>query len=145
LWNESFVSARQLKRDSLGARLQSDYRVPVSSSFRTFIVDQLSRVVPELRARGMFGGVGIYAGQRFFALIADDALYFKVDDTNRPDFERLGMRPFQPYGEGGEVMQYYQVPAEILEDPEALRPWADKAIAVAANKVKGKRGRRGGA
>jgi len=119
--------------------------VPVSSSFRTFIVDQLSRVVPELRARGMFGGVGIYAGQQFFALIADDALYFKVDDTNRPDFERLGMRPFQPYGESGEVMQYYQVPAEILEDPEALRPWADKAIAVAVNKVKGKRGRRGGA
>ncbi len=35
--------------------------------------------------------------------------------------------------------------AEILEDPEALRPWAEKAIAVAANKVKGKRGRRGGA
>jgi len=87
----------------------------------------------------MFGGVGIYAGQRFFALIADDTLYFKVDDANRPEFERLGMRPFQPYGEGGEVMQYYQVPAELLEDPEALRPWAEKAIAVAANKRKGKR------
>ena len=120
--------------------------MPVSSSFRTFIVDQLSRVVPQLRARGMFGGVGIYAGQLFFALIADDTLYFKVDDSNRPEFERLGMRPFQPYGESGEVMQYYQVPAEFLEDPEALRPWAEKAIAVAANKkVKGKRGRRGGA
>jgi len=49
----------------------------------------------------MFGGVGIYAGQLFFALIADDTLYFKVDDSNRSDFERLAMRPFQPYGEGG--------------------------------------------
>ena len=111
----------------------------MSASFHTFIVDQLSRVVPRLRARGMFGGVGIYAGQLFFALIADDTLYFKVDDSNRPEFERLGMRPFQPYGEGGEVMQYYQVPAELLDDPEALRPWAEKAIAVAANKRKGKR------
>jgi len=56
------------------------------------------------------------------------------------------MRPFQPYGEHGEVMQYYQVPPEFLEDPEALRPWAEKAVAVAANKkMKGKRGRRGGA
>ena len=120
--------------------------MPVSLSFRTFIVDQLSRVVPQLRARGMFGGVGIYAGRLFFALIADDALYFKVDDSNRPDFERLAMRPFQPYGEGGEVMQYYQVPAEFLDDPEILRPWAEKAIAVAASKkVKGKRGRHGGA
>jgi DNA transformation protein and related proteins len=112
--------------------------MPVSPSFRTFIVDQLARVVPQLRARSMFGGVGIYAGKLFFALIADDTLYLKVDSTNRPDFERLGMRPFQPYGEGGEVMQYYQVPADLLEDSEALRPWAEKAIAVAANKAKRK-------
>ncbi len=89
----------------------------------------------------MFGGVGIYAGQLFFALIADDTLYFKVDDSNRPDFERLGMKPFRPYGEDGEVMQYYEVPADLLEDPEALRPWAEKAIAVAATKRKGKRER----
>jgi len=113
--------------------------MPVSPSFRTFIVDQLTRVVPQLRTRSMFGGVGLYAGKLFFALIADDTLYFKVDNTNRQDFERLDMRPFQPYGEGGEVMQYYQVPAELLEDSEALRPWAEKAIAVAANKAKGKR------
>ncbi len=112
------------------------------SSFRTFIVDQLSRVVPQLRARAMFGGVGIYAGQLFFALVADDTLYFKVDDSNRPEFERLGMRPFQPYGESGEVMQYYQVPAELLEDPEALRSWAEKSIAVAAHKKKRKRKRK---
>jgi len=46
------------------------------------------------------------------------------------------MRPFQPYGEGGEVMQYYQVPVEFLEDPEALRSWAEKSIAVAAHKKK---------
>ena len=113
--------------------------MPVSPSFRAFIVDQLGRVVPQLRARSMFGGVGIYAGKLFFALIADDTLYFKVDNTNRPDFERLGMRPFQPYGESGEVMQYYQVPADLIEDPEELRPWAEQAIAVAANKAKRKR------
>jgi DNA transformation protein len=120
--------------------------VPVSPSFRTFVVDQLSRVVPRLRSRPMFGGVGLYGGELFFALIADDTLYFKVDESNRPDFERLGMRPFQPYGEGGEIMQYYQVPAELLEDPEALRPWSAKALEVAATKKrKGKRGRAGGA
>jgi DNA transformation protein len=110
--------------------------MPVSSSFRTFVVDQLSRVVPQVRARSMFGGVGIYADKLFFALIADDTLYFKVDDSNRPDFERQGMRPFQPYGEGGEVMQYYQVPADLLEDSDALLGWAEKAIAVAAKKAK---------
>ncbi len=108
----------------------------VSATFRTFVIDQLSRGVPHIRARSMFGGVGVYAGDLFFALLADDTLYFKVDDSNRPDFEAQGMGPFQPYGEGGEVMQYYQVPADLLEDPDALRPWAEKAIAVAARKSK---------
>jgi DNA transformation protein len=86
----------------------------------------------------MFGGVGIYAGEVFFALIAEDTLYLKVDDLNRPDFEARGMGPFRPYGEGGEVMQYYQVPADVLEDAEALRPWAESAIAV-ARRSKGRR------
>ena len=111
-----------------------------SDQLTSFLTEAVEQAIGPISTRAMFGGVGIYAGQRFFALIADDALYFKVDDTNRPDFERLGMRPFQPNGEGGEVMQYYQVPAEILEDPEALRPWAEKAISVAARKrMKGKR------
>jgi DNA transformation protein and related proteins len=116
--------------------------LPSSASFRDFVVDQLSRAVARVRSRPMFGGFGIYAGDRFFALIADDTLYFKVDDSNRPDFEARGMKPFQPYGEGGEVMKYYQVPADLLDDPDALRPWAEKSIAVAGKKQKVKRKRR---
>jgi DNA transformation protein len=114
----------------------------VSPSFRTFVVDQLSRVVPGVRARAMFGGVGIYAGELFFALIDGDVLYFKVDDSNRRDFETRGMGPFQPYGEGGEVMQYYQIPDDVLEDLETLRVWVDRAIAVARAKKRAKRGPR---
>jgi DNA transformation protein and related proteins len=106
----------------------------VSPSYRAFIVDQLSRVVRQIRHRSMFGGVGIYAGDHFFALLADDTLYFKVDDSNRPDFERQGMGPFKPYGEAGESMGYYEVPADLLDDADALRPWAERAIAVAASK-----------
>ena len=113
----------------------------VSASFRTFVLEQLSRVIPRVRGRSMFGGVGIYAGDLFFALIADDTLYFKVDDSNRPDFEVLGMGPFLPYGDERDKMQYYQVPADLLEDPDALRPWAEKSITVAAKK-KSKRPRK---
>ena len=118
--------------------------MPVSSSYRTFILDQLGRVAPRVRARGMFGGVGIYSGDLFFALISDDTLYFKVDDSNRGDFEARGMGPFRPYGEDGEIMQYYQVAEDLVEDAEALRPWAEKAIAVAGRK-RARARRRGGA
>jgi DNA transformation protein len=110
----------------------------VSPSFKTFVLEQLARNVQGIRARSMFGGVGIYGRDLFFALIADDILYFKVDDSNRHDFERAGMGPFRPYGEEGEVMQYYRVPDDLLEDAEALGSWAEKAIGV-ARRAKGTR------
>lgn len=103
----------------------------VSGTFRTFVLEQLGRTVQGIRGRAMFGGVGIYAGNLFFALIDDDTLYFKVDESNRPEFEARGMGPFQPYGESGEVMQYYCVPEDLLENPEVLGEWAGRAIAVA--------------
>jgi DNA transformation protein len=86
----------------------------------------------------MFGGVGIYAEDVFFALVDDDTLYFKVDDSTRPGFEDRGMKAFRPYGEDGEVMQYYEVPEELLEDPEELRAWVAAAIGVARRARRGR-------
>ena len=103
----------------------------VSAGFRGFVLEQLGRVLHNVRGRSMFGGVGIYSGDLFFALIDDDTVYFKVDDITRPEFERRKMDPFRPYGPDGEVMQYYCVPGEVLEDAEALGDWAERAIAVA--------------
>jgi DNA transformation protein len=92
----------------------------------------------------MFGGVGIYSGDVFFALIADDTLYFKVDDSTRSDFVARGMGPFRPFGDAGGTMQYYQLPEDLLEDPEALRPWAEKAVAIARQHKSRRRPRRRG-
>ncbi|HET7599528.1 MAG TPA: TfoX/Sxy family protein [Gemmatimonadales bacterium] len=115
----------------------------VSPSFRAFVLEQLARTTAGVRDRRMFGGVGIYAGDLFFALVANDTLYFKVDDLTRAQFVERGMEPFRPFGEGGEVMQYYTVPEDLLEEPEALRPWVDAAIAVARRARTG-RSRRAG-
>jgi DNA transformation protein len=81
--------------------------------------------------------VGLYAQGLLFALIAEDRLYFKVDDATRPDFERLGREPFRPFGEAG-AMGYYEVPADVLEDAAQLEPWMRKAIEVAAKAKRGK-------
>jgi DNA transformation protein and related proteins len=55
----------------------------VTDSFRDFVIDQLGNV-PDLRARAMFGGIGLYASDTFFGILAADVLYFKVDETTRP-------------------------------------------------------------
>jgi DNA transformation protein len=79
----------------------------------------------------MFGGLGVYAEGLFFAIVDDDVLYFKVDDGNRPAFERHGMKAFQPFPDRPATMQYYEVPAAVLENREALHGWARAALGVA--------------
>lgn len=105
----------------------------VSEGFREFALEQLGRVAPAIRSRRMFGGIGIYSADRFFALLDDDVLYLKADDVTRPAFEAAGMPPFT-YGEAGETMSYYAVSAEVLEDADALAPWVDRALDAAQRK-----------
>ncbi|HET7695456.1 MAG TPA: TfoX/Sxy family protein [Vicinamibacterales bacterium] len=107
--------------------------MPVSQGFTDFVVEQLEGC-GVIGTKRMFGGVGIYCGETFFALIDNDVLYLKVDEVNRPDFERAGSGPFKPYGEDGETMQYYAVPVSVLEDGEELAKWGRRAIQAAERK-----------
>src|SRR5215467_10660780 len=103
----------------------------VSESYREFVLEQLGRVT-RVTGKSMFGGVGIYARGLFFALIAEDRLYYKVDDRTRPDFLAVGMEPFRPFGEDS-AMGYYEVPADVVEDVLQLELWMERALQVAAN------------
>jgi DNA transformation protein len=104
--------------------------MPVTPGFTDFVVEQLDGCGAITTTR-MFGGVGIYSGDVFFAIIDNDILYLKVDDSTRTDFERAGCGPFRPYGDDRESKQYYDVPVAVLEDAGTLAAWGKKAIAVA--------------
>ena len=82
----------------------------------------------------MFGCTGIYTGGTFFALIADDVVYFKVDDTTRRTYVERGSVPFTPFGKPSKG--YYQLPEDILEDTDELRTWVREAVLVARRKKK---------
>jgi len=104
----------------------------VSDSFLAYVLEQLEGL-GRVRSKRMFGGIGLYCDDLFFALIDDDTLYLKVDDTTRPDFTARGLRPFQPFRDKPEYsMSYYEAPADALDDPEVLADWARKAVRVAA-------------
>ena len=106
--------------------------MPVSDGFLEFVLEQLEPLSP-ITPKRMFGGVGLYAGDLFFALVAGDELYLKGDAGTRGAREAAGARPFEPYpGQGKGTMQYYSVPVGILEDQDALIAWARQAMAVAA-------------
>lgn len=113
------------------------------SGFVDYLVEQLAPL-GEVSAKSMFGGWGIYHEGRMFALVADDTLYFKVDDANRADFEREGLQAFRYQRTDREVavMSYYQPPAAAIDDRELLCAWARKGIEAAARSAAKKKPRK---
>ena len=103
-----------------------------SDGFRAFVLEQLAPMTA-VRAKSMFGGVGLYAGDTFFGILAADTLYLKVDDSNRAQYEAEKMAPFQPYPDKPMTMPYYQVPVGVLEDSDELTAWAMASVRVAKN------------
>ncbi|MGA0531379.1 TfoX/Sxy family protein [Hansschlegelia sp. KR7-227] len=86
-----------------------------------------------VRCRRMFGGTGVYSGDVMFALEARDTLYLKSDATTDAAFDAEGCEPFSYETGGGRrvITSYRLIPARLLDDPDDLAPWAERALAVA--------------
>jgi DNA transformation protein len=113
-----------------------------------YLLERLAPVGP-VSARRMFGGVGLFLHGMMFGLIAQEELYFKVGDANRPAYEAAGEAPFSYATKSGTntLTSYWRCPAEVLDDTDALVLWARQAVDAAATAARGKpkpRARRGG-
>jgi len=105
----------------------------VSADFLQYVLDQLTEL-GGVSSRRMFGGAGLYCDELFFGLIAEDTLYLRVDDSNRADYRARGMAQFRPYADRPHLsMNYYEAPAEVLEDVRQVTEWARRSVEVAAS------------
>lgn len=101
--------------------------------------DFVEHVVETMREFGavtpkqMFGGWGLYHDGLFFALIAADTLYLKVDEENQAAFEAAGLPAFVYVTKDGDrmAMSYRQAPPEALESPVEMVAWARLGFAAA--------------
>ena len=90
-------------------------------------------VLGDVNGRKMFGGYGIFIEDAMFALVSSQGdIHFKVDDSNRPQYEAAGSLQFHN-------MPYYQLPEAIFQDDESLFTWAKESIAIARASKKKKR------
>jgi DNA transformation protein len=103
-----------------------------SDGFVEFLKDLLGPHGP-ITVRRMFGGACIFRDGVMFALIVDDTLYFKADDSNRRDFEAEGLAPFSYETKNGRntIMSYWRCPDRLFDDPDEMAAWAGKALAAA--------------
>lgn len=109
--------------------------MPISPKWKDEVMEKLS-AVGMIRAKAMFGGLGFYRDDHFFAVADDDVLFFKTDEVNKIDYISRGMEAFDPMGTG-KPMKYHRLPPGILDEPKALSVWVDKACAAAERKGKG--------
>ena len=114
-----------------------------NSEFIDYIFDLLKPLGP-LSQRRMFGGYCVYRDGFPFAIIFDDTLYLKVDDENRDDFHAHGIHhSIKAFDKSPDMtISYYEVPADIMEDPETLCVWARTAFAVALRAKRPKKRKR---
>lgn len=94
-------------------------------TFRDYVLEQLNNL-DGVSWRPMFSGTGLYLEGTFFGIISDGAVYFRVDDATRKQYEAAGTRHFQP-SDDFESKKYFEVPSEILDNPQELQQWARQA------------------
>lgn len=117
----------------------------IRSDLIEHLQDALTPLGPVVVKR-MFGGAGLFLDGLMFALISDDALYFKVDGENRGRFEAEGMSPFSYVKAGGRtaVMSYWQAPERLFDDPDEMLSFATDAVGAARRAAARKPAKRGG-
>lgn len=98
----------------------------MDDSFKDFVLDQLEGA-GRVEARRMFGGYGLYCGKIFFGIIFKGRLYFKTSLETRPKYLKEGMGPFSPNSKQT-LKNYYEVPADIIEDQDILADWVAEAL-----------------
>jgi DNA transformation protein len=121
--------------------------MPAGREFLDHVADQLRGFGP-FAFRRMFSGAGLFRDGLMFGLVAHDALYLKVGDANRAAYLAVGARPFtyERLGAPAVLVSYYEVPAAVFDDPDALVEWARAAYSAAlaksaAEKMKSRRRR----
>lgn len=108
-----------------------------SAEYTEYVLEMLEPI-GAVRTGRFFGGVGIFSGSVQFAMVMGNSLYFVVDDSTRPKYEQAGMGPFSYVTKKGriQVRKYFELPEEILTDPEQLRVWAKESMRIAAKDKK---------
>ena len=114
---------------------------PITDPFVLHACELLSCLGP-CKAVRMFGGYGLSVDGMNVAIIAWDTLFLKTNAETEPRWLAAGAQPFR-YEARGKTMSlhYHTPPAEALESPALMAPWARLALdaAVAARRPASRR------
>jgi DNA transformation protein and related proteins len=96
-------------------------------------IEDLFAPAARVVVRRMFGGRGIFSGERMVGLESDGVVYLKVDGETEPAFVAAGCEAFSYGTKTGRTvtLPYRRLPEDAFEDPDAIRRWYGLAVAAA--------------
>ena len=107
----------------------------IDTVFKDYVLDQLNGI-GEFETKNMFGGTAVLRNGTAFAKIKHGSLWLKVDDKNINDFIKQGMQQYTYGKDNSRKLNFYETPAEVLEDSDMLARWAKTALEAATQSRK---------
>src|SRR6185503_11903639 len=78
----------------------------------------------DVRARRMFGGMGVYTGERMFAFLIGEDIGLKLSPEDFDEAMLLeGAGPLHPDAESEPMREYVKMPKNVLDNVETFMMW----------------------
>src|SRR5215469_14507726 len=110
-----------------------------SDGFAEFLSEQLAPL-GHIAMRRMFGKTGVFCDGLMLGMVADNTLYFRVDDHNRAAFAEAASSPPLNYEKKGVTidLSFWRTPERLFDEPDELITWAQAALAAARRVATGR-------
>ena len=106
--------------------------------YRPLRYEQMMRAAEayDVRARRMFGGMGVYTGERMFAFLMGEDIGLKLSPDDLHEAMQIpGAGPLHPEPDSEPMREYVKMPAEILDNYETFTTWVEKSANYARQKA----------
>jgi DNA transformation protein len=106
--------------------------------YRPLRYEQMMRAAEayDVRARRMFGGMGIYTGEKMFAFLVGEEIGLKLSPDHLQEAMQLpGAGPMRPDKDAEPMREYVKMPREVLDNLDKFMFWVDRSASYARQKL----------
>ncbi|MCE2765737.1 MAG: TfoX/Sxy family protein [Fimbriimonadaceae bacterium] len=106
--------------------------------YRPLRYEQVMQVADafEVRARRMFGGMGIYTSEKMFAFLMDNDVALKLNSEDYAEAMKLpGASEIRPDSGSDPLKEYVKMPKAVLDDVQEFTKWVERSAEYVRNRA----------
>ena len=90
----------------------------------------------DVRARRMFGGMGVYTGERMFAFLIGEEIGLKLSPEHLEEAMMLpGAGPLIPDADSEPMREYVNMPKNVLDNIDQFIVWVERSAGYVRKKA----------